>query len=55
MGARKIHKGFKDELPLIARLRLEGAFGWVMSKEDVTKTRIYSELQKEFTRQIQVL
>lgn len=55
MGAKKIHKGFKHELPLIERMKLDGAFGWVMTKSDIRQTTLFNELQKEFARQIEVL
>lgn len=54
MGARKIHKGLKHELPLIERMKLEGAFGWVMTKSDITQTTLFKEIQKEFANQIEV-
>lgn len=55
MGARKIHKGLKHELPLIERMKLEDAFGWIMTKSDIRQTTLFSEIQKEFTNQIEAL
>ncbi len=55
MGARKIHKGLKHELPLIARMKLEGAFAWVMTKSDVRQTTLFREIQKEFSSQIEAM
>lgn len=55
MGARKIHKNFKHELPIITKMRIEGAFGWVMSKSDITQSNLYVELEREFARQIEIL
>lgn len=55
MGARKIHKGVKHELPLIERMKLEGAFGWVMTKSDIRQTTLFSEIQKEFANQIEAM
>jgi hypothetical protein len=54
-GALQIHEAFKHELPLIARLKLEGAFGWVMTKSDIRQTSLFRELQKEFANQIEAM
>jgi hypothetical protein len=55
MGARKIHKSCKHELPLIEQMKLEDAFGWVMTKSDIRQTTLFKEIQKEFANQIEVL
>lgn len=55
MGARKIHKNFRHELPVITKMRIEGAFGWIMSKSDIKQSNLYIELEREFARQIEIL
>lgn len=55
MGARRIHQSIKHQLPLITRLQVESAFAWVISKEDMTHSRLLFGLQKEFGRRVEVL
>jgi hypothetical protein len=54
-GAMKIHDAFKHELLIIERLKIEGAFGWAMTKTDIRQTTLFSAIQKEFSNQIEAM
>ena len=54
-GALKIYEAVKHELPLIEQMKLEDAFGWVLTKNDIKQTTLFKEIQKEFANQIEIL